>query len=242
MIKEVELTDEYLKAITGKFDLQTVFNLELVSKNIGGLGSVPKCTSLLYLDLSHNNISSLNGIEKLVRIMFLDLSYNKLSNISNLSSLRDLINCKLQGNNISGSIPSFFANLKKLEKLTFSEPPLEDKPDLNTSNPICKNNNYREDTLDAIPQLKWLDGIPRGMEPFNIELEETDNGLKDKLNLSNYNFSFEGKFNLDPEDALPKENIEIAKMNIKDKYSEFQRYLDQVKKDLEEIKDRDNAV
>ena len=52
MIKEVELTDEYLKAITGKFDLQTVFNLELVSKNIGGLGSVPKCTSLLYLDLS----------------------------------------------------------------------------------------------------------------------------------------------------------------------------------------------
>ena len=88
MIKEVNLTDEYLKAITGKFDLETVFNLELVNKSIGSLGSIPKCTSLLYLDLSHNNISSINGLDNLdslVHIMFIDLSYNKISNISNIA-------------------------------------------------------------------------------------------------------------------------------------------------------------
>lgn len=235
MIKEVNLTDEYLKAITGKFDLETVFNLELVNKSIGSLGSIPKCTSLLYLDLSPNNISSINGLDNLVHIMFLDLSYNKISNISNIGNLRDLINCKLQGNNISGPLPSFFSELRKIEKLCFHEVPIEEKPDVNTSNPICQNENYRQEVLDSIPQLKWLDGIPRGMEAFKIDIEETDNDLKEKLNPNNYNFSFDGKFTLDPEEVLPSENLNIVKRNVQEKYSEFQQCLDQVKKELEEI-------
>ena len=63
MIKDVNLSDEYLKAVTGKFDLETVFNLELVNKSISNLGAIPKCTSLLYLDLSHNNLSFIGGIQ-----------------------------------------------------------------------------------------------------------------------------------------------------------------------------------
>ena len=235
MIKEVNLTDEYLKAVTGKFDLQTVFNLELVNKNINNLGSIPKCTSLLYLDLSHNNISSINGIENLVHIMFLDLSYNNISNISNLQSLRDLINCKLQGNNISGPLPSFFANFKKLEKLTFHETKIQDKPDINTSNPIYESENYRQEILDKIPKLMWLDGIPRGMEAFSIGFEDNDNDLKEKLNPNNFNFSFDRKVKLDTEEILPKENIEIAKKNIETQYNEFKKCLEQVKKEIEEI-------
>ena len=235
MIKEIFLTDEYLKAITGKFDLETVFNLELVNKNISSLGSIPKCTSLLYLDLSHNNISSLNGIENLVHIMFLDLSYNKISDISNLKALKDLINCKLQGNNISGPLPSFFASFKKLEKLTFHEVPILDKPDTNTSNPICESENYREETLNSLPKLMWLDGIPRGMEAFSAELDDNDNDLKEKLNPDNFNFSFDGKVKLNAEEIIPKENVEIVRKNIEEKYSEFQKCLEQVKKDLEDI-------
>ena len=236
MIKEVNLTDEYLKAVTGKFDLETIFNLELVSKNISNLGSVPKCTSLLYLYLSHNNIESIIGIENLVHIMFLDLSYNKISNISSLKSLRDLINCKLQGNNISGPLPSFFQGFKKLEKLTFHEVPMADKPDVNTSNPICESENYREEVLNSLPKLLWLDGIKRGMEEFSTDFEDTDNNLKEKLNPNNYNFSFDGKIKLDPEEILPKENVEIVKKNIEEQYNEFQKCLEQVKKELEEIK------
>ena len=237
MIKEVNLTDEYLKAVTGKFDLETIFNLELVNKNINNLGSLPNCTSLLYLDLSHNNISSINGIENLVHIMFLDLSYNNISNISNLKTLRDLINCKLQGNNISGPLPSFFANFKKLEKLTFHEVPIIDKPDINTSNPICESENYRQETLENIPKLLWLDGIPRGMEAFNTEFENSDdNDLKEKLNPNNFYFSFNGKVKLDSEEILPKENIEIVKKNIEEHYNEFQNCLEKVKKELEDFK------
>ena len=235
MIKEVNLTDEYLKAVTGKFDLETVFNLELINKNINSLGSVPKCTSLLYLDLSHNNISSLNGMENLVHIMFLDISYNNISNISNLESLKDLINCKLQGNNISGPLPSFFANFKKLEKLTFHEVPIQDKPDINTSNPICESENYRQEILDKLPKLMWLDGIPRGMEAFSIDFQNNDNYLKVQLKPNNFNFSFDRKVKLDTEEILPKENIEIVKKNIEEQYNEFQKSLEQVKKEIEEI-------
>ena len=235
MIKEINLSDEYLKAIGGKFDLETIFNLELVNKNISSLGSIPKCTSLLYLDLSHNNISSINGIENLVHLMFLDLSYNNISDISNLKALRDLVNCKLQGNNISGPLPSFFANFKKLEKLTFHEVPILDKPDINTSNPICESENYREEILNALPKLMWLDGIPRGMEPFSTELDDNDNDLKEKLNPNNFNFSFDGKVKFNVEEIIPKENVEIVKKNIEEKYSEFQKCLEQVRNELNEI-------
>ena len=236
MIKEVNLSDEYLKAVSGKFDLETVFNLELANKSISSLGSIPKCTSLLYLDLSHNNLSSINGIQSLVKIMFLDLSYNQISNISYLKSLRDLINCKLQGNNISGPFPHFFADMKKLEKLTFYEVPMDKKPNINTSNPICESANYRQEILDAVPQLLWLDGIPRGMEEFSNEFKDDDNDIREKLNLNNFNFEFDGKIKLNQEDVLPKENIEMVKKNIEDKYGEFQKALDKVKKELEEIK------
>ena len=236
MSQELILSDEYLKALAGKFDLETIFSINLINKYIANLGSIPKCTSLLYLDLSHNNISSINGLENLVNIIVLDLSYNKISDISNLKYLRELENCKLQGNNISGKIPTFFAELKRLEKLTFYEIPLDDDPDVNTSNPICEEETYRKDVLDAIPQLKWLDGIPRGMEAFNIEFEENDNDLKEKLNLKNFNFSFGTKSKLKPEEIIPKENMEIVKKNIQEQYGDFQKYIDQIKKELEEIK------
>ena len=236
MIKEVNLSDEYLKAITGKFDLETVFNLELVNKNISNLGSIPKCTSLLYLDLSHNNLSSIIGIQTLVHIMFLDLSFNNISDISYLHSLRDLINCKLQGNNIHGPIPAFFAGMKKLEKLTFYEFPINGKPQINTSNPLCESSTYRDDVLNAVPQLMWLDGIPRGMEEFSNDIKDDDNDIKEKLNPNNFNFSFDGKIQLNKEDVLPSENIEIVKKNIEEQYIEFQKALEQVKKELDEIK------
>jgi len=236
MIKEINLTDEYLKAITGKFDLETIFNLELINKGISSLGSIIKCTSILYLDLSHNNISSINGIGNLVNVMFLDLSYNNISNISSLEPLLELINCKLQGNNITKPVPNFFANFKNLEKLTFHEVKNEKKPDLNTSNPICLLDNYRQDILNRIPQLKWLDGIPRDMEAFNADIKDDDNDLKEKLNVNNFDFSFEGKIKLEPEDILPKENINIVKKDIEEKYSEFKNVLEQVKKEIAEIK------
>lgn len=236
MLKEINLSDEYLKAITGKFDLETIFNLDLVNKSLSNLGSIPKCTSLLFLDLSQNKLTSVNGLENLVNIMFLDLSFNEISNISPLSSLKELTNLKLHGNRISGPPPNIFSGLKKLEKITFQIVPFHDKPEVNTSNPICSIDNYREQIFEAIPQIKWLDGIPKEMEPFSIENDDNSNEIKEKLNPDNFNFDFTDKVKLDAEEVIPQDNIYIVKKNIQDKYDEFQKCLEDVKKEIENIK------
>lgn len=235
MLKEINLTDDYLKAITGKFDLDTIFNLELINKNLSSLGSIPKCTSLLYLDLSQNKITSINGMENLVNIMFLDLSFNQISNLSPLYALKELINIKLQGNKINSPPPTVFAELKKLEKITFQVVPFSDKPEVNTSNPICSIDNYREKILDSIPQLKWLDGIPRDMDPFIVEESDNDKDIKEKLDPSKFEFDFSLKVKLDGEDVLPQGDIDDAKKHIQEKYDEFQKVLDGIKKDIDNI-------
>ena len=234
--KELQLTDEYIKALTGKFDLEIIFSLELSDKQLNNIGSIPQCTSLIYLDLSHNNISFINGLENLINIEYIDLSYNQISDISNFNTFRELISCKLQGNNIPGPLPSFFAEFKKLEKLSFFEVPFQDDPDVNTSNPICEEENYRQDILDSIPQLKWLDGIPRDMEAFNMEDEDNDKDWKEKLNPDKYNFSFDGNTKINKEEIIPKNNEEIVKKNIEEHYNDIQCIIEQAKKQLEDIK------
>ena len=82
----------------------------------------------------------------------------------------------------------------------------------------------------------WLDGIPRGMEAFSAECEEKNNDIVEKLNPDNYKFIFDGKIKLDSEEVLPKENLEKAKMNIQEQYYEFQKALEKVKQELEELK------
>ena len=90
--------------------------------------------------------------------------------------------------------------------------------------------------MNAVPQLMWLDGIPRDMEEFSTEFKDDDNDIREKLNPNNFDFNFDGKIKLNQEEVLPKENIEIAKKNIEDHYDEFQKCLEKVKKELEEIK------
>lgn len=54
MEKDRKLTPLFLKTFTQKFDLNTIFLLDLSKKGIGNVGSLPECTNLLMLDLSHN--------------------------------------------------------------------------------------------------------------------------------------------------------------------------------------------
>ena len=82
----------------------------------------------------------------------------------------------------------------------------------------------------------WLDGIPRDMEAFSIEFDENDKDLKEKLNPNDFNFSFDRKGKLNKEEILPKENIDIVKKNIEEQYNDFQKVIDKMKKELEEIK------
>ena len=47
-----KVTPLYLKTHTQKFDLLTIFLLDLSKKSLGALGSIVECTNLLMLDIS----------------------------------------------------------------------------------------------------------------------------------------------------------------------------------------------
>ena len=181
MLSKTNLSDEYLKSVTGFFDLETIFDIELTQKNIHALGSLPKCISLVYLDLSQNKISDITEIDSLIELKFLDLSFNNISNITSLSNLLKLRNLKLQGNNINGPLPQCLKNLKKLEQLTFKTINFEENKNLNVSNPICSMNDYRKNVFSCFTNLKWLDNLPKGMEEIEYDYKDDEEDKIDKI-------------------------------------------------------------
>ena len=101
---KVNLSEEYIKAVTGSFDLETIFDLELTQRQITSLGSLPKCISLVYLDLSQNRITEIIGIDNLIELEFLDLSFNNISNIAPLGALLKLRNVGKYHIGLTGTI------------------------------------------------------------------------------------------------------------------------------------------
>ena len=84
-MSETKLTPLFLKTASEKFDLDTVFILNLKDRKIhGGIGSLPECTNLLQLDLSQNRITMLTGIDSLINLKIIDLSYNRLTSVDAL--------------------------------------------------------------------------------------------------------------------------------------------------------------
>ena len=82
---ETKLTPLYLKTASQKFDLETIFIINLSNKTIqGGIGNLNECLNLMVLDLSKNRITMLSGIENLINLKVVDLSFNKLTSIDSL--------------------------------------------------------------------------------------------------------------------------------------------------------------
>ena len=100
MDKSKGVTSLYLKTHTQKFDLMTIFLLDLSKKQLGGLGSISECLNLLMLDLSGNSIMVLSGIEPLVNLKCLNVSYNKLTQLDPLKTCVSLERLEAQGNQI----------------------------------------------------------------------------------------------------------------------------------------------
>ena len=234
---KANLSDEYIKAITGSFDLETIFDLEITQKHITSLGSLPKCVSLVYLDLSQNRITEIIGIDNLIELEFLDLSFNNIANISPLGGLLKLRNVKLQGNNIDGPLPGSLKSMKKLEKLSFKCIDMEDGKNKNNTNPICSMNNYRKNVFEFFSNLKWLDNIPKGMEEvdYNIYNEEEDNDIK-QINVDDYKFDFANDIKLNVDEFISKEDIDNTKKEINNKYLEYEKGIEEIKKELAKIK------
>ena len=236
MLSKTNLSEDYLKSVTGFFDLEIIFDLELNQKNIFTLGSLPKCISLVYLDLSQNKISDITEIDSLIELKFLDLSFNNISNITPLSSLLKLRNVKLQGNNIDGPLPNCLKNLKKLEQLTFKTINYEEKKNVNVSNPICSMENYRNSVFSCFTNLKWLDNLPKGMEEIDYNYKDDDDDMINKIDVDSFKFNFNEEIKLDPNDLISNEDIENAKKEIQDKYNEYEKGVEEIRKELEKIK------
>lgn len=234
MQRQAVLSEEYLKAITGKFDLETIFNIELSNMSISNLGSLPKCISLVYLDISQNKLTSIKGIENLTMLSFLDLSCNNITDISPLGELRLLRNIKLYGNNINSITP--LTKLARLEKLSFKTFPFEDKPNLNVTNPICNSSNYRKSVFSEIKSLKWLDDLPKNMDEFNCEDNDNDKNIDEMLRLDKFDFNFKDKIKIDAQDLIPDDEVEKTKKEINDKYNEFHKEIEEIKKELAKTK------
>jgi Leucine-rich repeat (LRR) protein len=79
MEKERKLTPLFLKTFAQKFDLMTMFLLDLSKKGIGNIGSLPECQNLLMVDLSNNQLMVISGLEALINLKHINLSYNKLT-------------------------------------------------------------------------------------------------------------------------------------------------------------------
>ena len=233
---KINLSDEYIKAVTGSFDLETIFDLELTQKQISSLGSLPKCISLVYLDLSQNNIREIIGIDSLIELEFLDLSFNNISNIAPLGSLLKLRNLKLHGNNIDGPLPGSLKHMKKLEKLSFKCIDIEDNKNKNYTNPICSMNNYRKNIFECFANLKWLDNIPKGMEEINYDYKDDDDDKIKNIDVNDYKFDFGSEINLNVDELISKEDIENSKNEILSKYKEYEKGIEEIKKELAKIK------
>ena len=233
---KINLSDEYIKAVTGSFDLETIFDLELTQKQIASLGSLPKCISLVYLDLSQNNIREIIGIDSLIELEFLDLSFNNISNIAPLGALLKLRNLKLHGNNIDGPLSGSLKNMKKLEKLSFKCIDMEDNKNKNYTNPICSMNNYRKNIFECFANLKWLDNIPKGMEEINYDYKDDDDDNIKNIDVNDYKFDFRSEINLNVDELISKEDIENSKNEILSKYKEYEKGIEEIKKELAKIK------
>jgi protein phosphatase 1 regulatory subunit 7 len=118
---ETKLTPLYLKTVSQKFDLETIFILNLKDKLInGGIGSLGECINIMNLNLSSNKITILTGIENLVNLRILDLSNNKLTTVESLKGCINLDNLDLSGNLIKDCKPierisSFLTKLVNLK-------------------------------------------------------------------------------------------------------------------------------
>lgn len=186
MIKETNLSDGYLKAISGKFDLDIIFSLNLKDKSINKMNSLIKCKNLVFLNISNNKISNTSGIDGLKELVYLNASFNQLWSMDGIEYLTKLKHLKLAGNKIDYSKNfSKFKSLTNLTKLYFQEVNHNDT----TANPICKINDYRNEMFKTFANLKALDGVKKDGEPLCNKLGNSD---KDdmKLNIEDFSFNF----------------------------------------------------
>ena len=153
MEREVQLSPELIKSVTDKFCLEIVFILDLAGAGIREICSLDQCINLLHLNLSHNKISRIRGLNACTDLVFLDLSYNEIAKIEGLRTLTKLEKLDLSSNKITS-----LAGLNEVQGLTKLKCLSFQQFNLNDSNPVCRENDYRSTVFSGLPQIISLDG------------------------------------------------------------------------------------
>jgi Leucine-rich repeat (LRR) protein len=139
--------------VSGEFDLESVYKLQLCRMNIRTIENLENCTNLQELNLSGNDIERIEGLEKLHNLRKITLTTNKITSLAGLDKCESLEHILIQENNI-GNIGEFtqLLGLKNLKSLYFKN------IDGTQRNPLCEHPSYRSSIVRQLTQLTILDG------------------------------------------------------------------------------------
>lgn len=153
MDRDVQLSYELIKSVSDKFSVEIVFILDLTGIGIREISNLDLCINLLHLNLSHNRILRIRGLQTLTELVLIDLSFNQISKIEGFRGLNKLEKIDLSSNKIStlsGLVE--FQPMIKLRCLSFQTFDMQD------TNPLCRDSEYRNAVFSTLPGLISLDG------------------------------------------------------------------------------------
>ncbi len=139
--------------MSGEFDLESVYKLQLCRMNIRTIENLENCTNLQELNLSGNDIERIEGLERLHNLRKITLTTNKITSLAGLDKCENLEHILIQENNV-GNIGEFtqLLGLKNLKSLYFKN------IDGTQRNPLCEHPSYRSSIVRQLTQLTILDG------------------------------------------------------------------------------------
>lgn len=217
MEKKTEVSQQFLKSYTNKFDAETIFILNLPNRSIASLGSIGDCINLIYLDVSQNQIKDISNLANCKQLQFLKLGKNSISDVSALSNLAGLIHLDLYGNQLK-TVKSLapLKDIKTLNSLVLKS------PDEKFVNPCCEETNYRESVFGLLSQLNRLDGVNKKQKPLTDSKIPEQKKINFVLNIpTQYWYTkeypkLEGKTSIQLDEGTLKNNMDTCKNMIRD--------------------------
>ncbi|CAM9174513.1 unnamed protein product [Ascophyllum nodosum] len=147
------ITKDFLKKMTGEYDLEVVQWLELPNIGIRCIENLGGCTNIRALTLTGNQIRKICGLDDLLSLERLDLSSNYITRIENLEHLTNLQSLDLKGNQITNvddvKTLSSLPNMRRLFLQGYQG---------DVGNPACQHPAYHSTITRLLPRLEVLDG------------------------------------------------------------------------------------
>ena len=148
------MTTSLLKAVSGEFDVESIFKLSLCRMNIRLLDCLAECPNLSELNLTGNFIEHLDGLQGCFKLKRLVLTSNKIRSLATLPPLQSVEHVYLQDNQITDlvEVNQLIKQTPNLKTLYFKN------IDGTQKSPLCEHPTYRSNICRMLPKLFVLDG------------------------------------------------------------------------------------